>query len=64
MLGDDHAYDTDLDAISESLRDAIAAAKAKAEEFRARIEKVVNDSDRLISSLETHEQQADEAANK
>lgn len=62
LLGDDAAYDGQLAAIHHSLPEAIAAAKAKAEGFRARIEKVVADSDELISALEGSEKEAEETA--
>lgn len=54
-LADDDAYDSQLEAVNHSLREAILAARAKAEAFRSRVEKVVADSDALIATLENSE---------
>ena len=62
-LGDDRAYEAELDTVADALREAVAAVKAKAEDVRSRIEQVVADSDTLISALESDEQAAEDAAN-
>ncbi len=61
-LGDDHAYESKLDTVAESLREAVVAVKAKAEDVKARIEQVVAESDTLISALEADEQASEAAA--
>jgi len=59
-LGDDHAYDVKLDAIKTSLREAINAVRTHAEDIRKRIEQVLADTDRIVSTLESDETKATE----
>ena len=58
ILGDDHAYDHLLDKMKLALRDATTAVRAKAEDVRQRIERVLTDAERLVSSLESDEAKA------
>lgn len=58
-LGDDHTYDPRLDAVTESLRDAVKAIDEKAEDVQARIKQAVAHSDDLLSTLEVDERAAD-----
>jgi chromosome segregation ATPase len=60
-LGTDAAYDKKLNSVAESLRLAVAAVKAQAEDIRTRIEKVVTESDTLVAALESDEQKAEVA---
>ena len=57
-LGDDHAYDQLLDAMKLALREATTAVRAHAEDVRQKIEQVLTDTDRIVSSLESDEDQA------
>src|SRR5258708_12380085 len=52
-LGDDHAYDAKLDAIKSSLREATNAVRTHAEDIRKRIEQVLADAHRIVSTLES-----------
>jgi uncharacterized phage infection (PIP) family protein YhgE len=61
-LEGDTAYDTNLDAVADSLKQAVAAVKSRAEDVRQKIEKVVTTSDTLVSALESDEQSAHLAA--
>ncbi len=57
-LGDDHAYDQLLDAVKLALREATTAVRAQAEDVRKKIEQVLADTDRLVSTLESDEAKA------
>jgi len=57
-LGDDHAYDAKLEAIKSSLREATNAVHTHAEDIRKRIEQVLADTDRIVSTLESDETKA------
>jgi hypothetical protein len=57
-LGEDHAYDAKLDAIKSSLREAANAVHTHAEDIRKRIEQVLADTDRIVSTLESDETKA------
>ena len=54
-LGDDHAYDQLLDAVKLALREATTAVRTQAEDVRKKIEQVLADTDRLVSTLEADE---------
>jgi chromosome segregation ATPase len=55
ILGDDHAYDAQLDAIKARLREAVAAVRQRAEDTRRRIEQVLADADQVVTALESAE---------
>ena len=59
-LGDDHVYDTQLDAIKVSLRKATEAVRTQAEDTRMRIEQVLADTDKIVGTLESDETKAAE----
>lgn len=59
-LGDDHAYDAQLDAIKGSLRDATQAVRAQAEDIHNRIEHVLADTEKIVSTLEEDETNAEQ----
>jgi len=56
IFGDDHAFDQILDAVKRSLREATGAVQRHAQNLQARIEQVLEETDRLIGSLETEEE--------
>jgi cellobiose-specific phosphotransferase system component IIA len=58
VLNGDHAYDQLFQAMKESLRSATTAVQQRAQNLRARIEEVLQETDRLVSSLEADEQEA------
>jgi len=58
ILADDDAFDTELDAIRDALRHAVTAVRSQAEDTRRRIEQVLADADRVVTSLEADEGQA------
>jgi hypothetical protein len=62
-LMDDTAYDAKLDATADALRQAVVAVKARAADMRSCIEKVLNESDTLVSALESDEQAAQNGGN-
>jgi len=51
-LGEDHAYDQFLDRMRASLRDATAAVRSHAANVQQKIEQVLTDADRIVSTLE------------
>ena len=51
-LGNDRTYETQLDEVEDSLLQAILAVKERADDTKSRIERVVANSDTLISILE------------
>jgi hypothetical protein len=57
-LGDDHAYDPLLDKMKLALRDATIAVRAHAEDVRQKIEQVLTETDRIVTSLESFEEKA------
>jgi hypothetical protein len=57
-LGDDHSYDQLLEAMKVALREATTAVRAHAENVRQKIEQVLTDTDRIVSSLESDEDRA------
>lgn len=59
-LGDDQAYDAQLDTIKSSLREATLAVRARAEDTRKRIEQVLSDTDNILGTLESDETKATE----
>jgi hypothetical protein len=56
-LADDHAYDDQLDDMEVALNEASLAVKDHAKAALTKIQKVVTDSDRIVGSLEVHEQE-------
>jgi hypothetical protein len=58
LLADDHAYDSALDSMKLSLRNATTSVQAHAKNIRAKIEDVLAETDRLIGNLESDEQRA------
>jgi flagellin-specific chaperone FliS len=57
-LGDDRTYDPQLDALKRALRDATAAVRARAQDSRSRIDRVLADTDRIVGALESDEARA------
>jgi chromosome segregation ATPase len=51
-LSDDSSHDNQFETTARSLRQAIEAVKTRAADFRARVEKVVSDSDTLLGAIE------------
>jgi len=51
-LAEDREFDAELDALRNSLQEAVAAVKSKAQDYRARIEQVVDDTDRLVAAFD------------
>lgn len=60
VLGDDHAYDAQLDSLRSALREAVSAVRTRAEDTRRRIEQVLADADEVIDRLESDERTAAE----
>ncbi len=56
-LADDHAYDDQLDDMKVALNEASFAVKEHAKDALTKIRKVVTDSDRIVGSLEVHEEE-------
>lgn len=59
-LDEDQAYDTQLDTIRSSLREATQAVRSQAEDIRMRIEQVIADTDNIVGTLESDETKASE----
>jgi uncharacterized phage infection (PIP) family protein YhgE len=57
-LGDDHAYDQFLDKTKLALRDATTAVRTHAEDVRQKIEQVLTETDRIVTTLESDEDKA------
>jgi tetratricopeptide (TPR) repeat protein len=55
ILGDDHAYDQPMDKMRASLREATAAVRSHAANVHQKVEQVITDTDRIVSSLEADE---------
>lgn len=55
ILGDDDAYDHQLDAIKRALREAVSAVRNRAEDTRRRIDQVLADADHVVTVLESDE---------
>ena len=58
ILSDDHAYDEQLDVTKKAVRIATIAVQGRAADTRHKIEQVITETDRLISSLESNETRA------
>ena len=52
---DDAQLELELDAVRESLREAISAVRARAADVHEHLEQVLADSNRILSTLETQE---------
>ncbi|HWA74719.1 MAG TPA: hypothetical protein VG937_20395 [Polyangiaceae bacterium] len=61
-LGEDAAYDEGLMTARRSLREATNAIRNHAADTRERIDQVLNDTNKLVESLQSAETQADSAA--
>jgi DNA repair exonuclease SbcCD ATPase subunit len=59
-LSGDPAYHQELETMKLALQEATAAVRARTEDIRQRIEKVLADTDTIINSLETDETKAAE----
>jgi len=57
-LDNDHAYDQLLDKMRLALREATVAIRARAEDVRQKIEEVLADTERIVSTLESDEAKA------
>jgi hypothetical protein len=58
VLVDDHAYDQLFESMKKAVRDATTAVQQHAQNLRARIEEVLEETDRLVNCLEADEQRA------
>jgi hypothetical protein len=56
ILGEDRVYDAQLRIVAQSLREAVTAVRAKADDVRKRIEQVMSEADTLVSSFESDDQ--------
>lgn len=54
----DHAYDAQFDIVRRTLADAINAVRARAQDIRQQIEKVLAETDKLVNALESDERAA------
>jgi chromosome segregation ATPase len=52
-LDGDTAHDAEFHAVNLALREAVTAVKSRASDVRARIDKIVTESDALVASLES-----------
>jgi hypothetical protein len=57
-LGNDHAYDLQLEAMKQGLRAATAAVRARAQDTRSRIDRVLAETDQIVGALESDETRA------
>lgn len=55
ILADDDVFGDELDAIRDALRHAVTSVRSRAEDTRRRIEQVLADADRVVTSLESDE---------
>ena len=58
IVPDDIAYLQGLDAIRDTLRQAVLAVRSQAQDTRRRIDQVLVDTDRVVTTLESDERQA------
>ena len=58
IVADDVAYLQSLDAIRDALRQAVLAVRSQAHDTRRRIDQVLVDTDRVVTTLESDERQA------
>ena len=57
ILYGDHAYDDELDDVQAALGEATFAIKSHAQDAQARISQLLKDTDRVVGSLESDEQE-------
>jgi surfactin synthase thioesterase subunit len=57
-LGDDRVYELQLEAMKQDLRAATSAVRTRAQDTRSRIDRVLADTDRIVSALESDETRA------
>ena len=57
-LGRDHSYDLQLEVMKQALRSATTAVRARAEDTRSRIDRLISDTDRIVGALESDEARA------
>lgn len=57
-LGNDRDYDLQLEAMKQGLRAATTAVRSRAQDTRSRIDRVLADTDQIVSALESDESRA------